>query len=220
MPLSVRKDLRNIAIVAHVDHGKTTLVDAMLWQSGAFTAHQAEADSVRERVMDSMDLEREKGITILAKNTAIRFGDTTINIIDTPGHADFGGEVERGLSMVDGVVLLVDASEGPLPQTRFVLRKALEGKLPVIVVVNKIDRPDARVDEVVDEVYELFLDLDADETQIDFPIVYCNAKAGRAGLAVDDLADDLQPLMDLLVEHIPAPTYVPGHPLQALVTNL
>ncbi len=174
--MAVRSDIRNIAIVAHVDHGKTTLVDAMLWQSGAFRKGQ----DVAERVMDSMDLEREKGITILAKNTAIRYGEVKLNIVDTPGHADFGGEVERALSMVDGVLLLVDASEGPLPQTRFVLRKALEARLPVILVVNKIDRPDARIAEVVDEVYELFLDLDADESQIDFPIVYCNAKAGQA----------------------------------------
>ncbi len=176
--LVAREDLRNVAIVAHVDHGKTTLVDAMLWQSGAFRANQ----DVNERVMDSMDLEREKGITILAKNTAVRYGGVKLNIVDTPGHADFGGEVERGLTMVDGVLLLVDASEGPLPQTRFVLRKALEARLPVILVVNKIDRPDARAAEVVDEVYDLFLDLDADEEQIEFPIVYCNAKAGRAGL--------------------------------------
>ena len=173
-----RDDLRNVAIVAHVDHGKTTLVDAMLWQSGSFRANQ----DVNERVMDSMDLEREKGITILAKNTAVQRGDTKINIIDTPGHADFGGEVERGLTMVDGVLLLVDASEGPLPQTRFVLRKALEARLPVVLVVNKVDRPDARTEEVVNEVYELFLDLDADETQIEFPIVYCIAREGRAGL--------------------------------------
>src|ERR671932_647002 len=171
-----REDLRNVAIVAHVDHGKTTLVDAMLWQTGAF---RAGAD-VAERVMDSMDLEREKGITILAKNTGVHYGGVKINIVDTPGHADFGGEVERGLTMVDGVLLLVDASEGPLPQTRFVLRKALEARLPVILVVNKVDRPDARIGEVVDEVYELFLDLGADEEQIEFPIVYCNAKAGRA----------------------------------------
>ena len=211
-----RDDIRNVAIVAHVDHGKTTLVDAMLWQSGSFRANQ----DVAERVMDSMDLEREKGITILAKNTAVRYGETKINIVDTPGHADFGGEVERGLRMVDGVLLLVDASEGPLPQTRFVLRKALEARLRVILVVNKVDRPDARVEEVVNEVYELFLDLDADESQIEFPIVYCNAKAGRAGLAVDDLADDLRPLLDLLLETIPAPVYEEGHPLQALVTNL
>src|ERR671914_807680 len=214
--LVTRGDLRNVAIVAHVDHGKTTLVDAMLWQSGAFRANQ----DVNERVMDSMDLEREKGITILAKNTAVRYGGVKLNIVDTPGHADFGGEVERGLTMVDGVLLLVDASEGPLPQTRFVLRKALEARLPVILVVNKVDRPDARGGEVIDEVYELFLDLDADEEQIEFPIVYCNARAGRAGLAADDLAEDLSPLMDLLVERIPAPMHDPEHPLQAHVTNL
>jgi GTP-binding protein len=216
----VRSDLRNVAIVAHVDHGKTTLVDAMLWQSGAFRANQ----DVAERVMDSMDLEREKGITILAKNTTVRYGtgdgEVKINIIDTPGHADFGGEVERGLAMVDGVLLLVDASEGPLPQTRFVLRKALEARLPVILVINKVDRPDARIAEVIDEVYELFLDLDAAEDQIDFPIVYCNARAGQAGTSVDALSDDLHPLMDLLVSHIPAPNYEEGTPLQALVTNL
>jgi GTP-binding protein len=211
-----RDDLRNVAIVAHVDHGKTTLVDALLWQSGSFRANQ----DVAERVMDSMDLEREKGITILAKNTAVRVGDTKINIVDTPGHADFGGEVERGLTMVDGVLLLVDASEGPLPQTRFVLRKALEAGLPVILVVNKVDRPDARIKEVVDEVYELFLDLDADEAQIEFPIVYSNAKAGRAGLHPDELADDLGPLRDILLERIPPPGYEQDHPLQALVTNL
>ena len=215
---ATRQDLRNVAIVAHVDHGKTTLVDAMLWQSGAFRANQDVAD----RVMDSMDLEREKGITILAKNTSVRHRGVKLNIIDTPGHADFGGEVERGLTMVDGILLLVDASEGPLPQTRFVLRKALEARLPVILVVNKVDRPDARIAEVVDEVYELFLDLDADEEQIEFPIVYCNARAGRAGLEadVDALAEDLTPLMDLLLEHIPAPTYDPDFPLQAHVTNL
>ena len=218
-----RADLRNVAIVAHVDHGKTTLVDAMLWQSGAFRANQ----DVNERVLDSMDLEREKGITILAKNTAVRHlrgGDAAnsikINIIDTPGHADFGGEVERGLTMVDGVLLLVDASEGPLPQTRFVLRKALESKLPVILVVNKVDRPDARIKEVVDEVYELFIDLGADEHQIEFPIVYCNARAGRASLDPADSGSDLEPLFETLFEHIPAPTYEDGHPLQALVTNL
>src|SRR5688572_22734472 len=214
--LVAREDLRNVAIVAHVDHGKTTLVDAMLWQSGAFRANQ----DVAERVMDSMDLEREKGITILAKNTAVRYGGVKLNIVDTPGHADFGGEVERGLTMVDGVLLLVDASEGPLPQTRFVLRKALEARLPVILVINKVDRPDARSAEVVNEVYDLFLDLDADEEQIEFPIVYCNAKAGRAGLAEDDLAADLSPLMDLLLERIPAPRHDPEHPLQAHVTNL
>jgi len=218
--MAQRQDIRNLAIVAHVDHGKTTLVDALLWQSGAFRAGQDVAD----RVMDSMDLEREKGITILAKNTAVRFGGVKLNIVDTPGHADFGGEVERGLTMVDGVLLLVDASEGPLPQTRFVLRKALEARLPVILVVNKVDRPDARIDEVVDEVYELFLDLDADESQIEFPIVYTNAKAGWASLDPPDLnpahPTDLGPLVDLLIKHIPAPEYDPAHPFQAHVTNL
>src|SRR6266513_1955292 len=214
--MPIRHDLRDVAIVAHVDHGKTTLVDAMLWQAGSFRANE----DVAERVLDSMDLEREKGITILAKNTAVRFGEVKVNIVDTPGHSDFGGEVERALTMVDGVLLLVDASEGPLPQTRFVLRKALEARLPVILVVNKVDRPDARIDEVVNEVYELFLDLDADETQIEFPIVYCNARAGRAGLAPDELADDLRPLFDVLLEAIPAPVYEEGHPLQAHVTNL
>jgi GTP-binding protein len=217
--------LRNVAIVAHVDHGKTTLVDAMLRQTGAFRANQ----DVAERVMDSMDLEREKGITILAKNTAVRYGDTKINIIDTPGHADFGGEVERGLTMVDGVLLLVDASEGPLPQTRFVLRKTLEARLPVILVFNKVDRADARVAEVVHEVEELFLDLDADEHQIDFPIVYCNARVGQASLDADDPelaagtegeSDGLKPLFETLLDHIPAPEHDPAHPLQALVTNL
>src|SRR3954470_19156019 len=211
-----REDLRNVAIVDHVDHGKTTLVDALLWQSGSFRDNQ----DVAERVLDSMDLEREKGITILAKNTAVRFGKTKINIVDTPGHADFGGEVERGLTMVDGVLLLVDASEGPLPQTRFVLRKALERGLPIVLVVNKVDRPDARPSEVVDEVYELFLDLDADESQIEFPIVYADARAGRAGLAADELAPDLLPLFDTLLEAIPPPSHDPGHPLQPLVTNL
>ncbi len=211
-----RDDLRNVAIVAHVDHGKTTLVDALLWQAGSFRENQ----DVNERVMDSMELEREKGITILAKNTAVRVGDTKLNIIDTPGHADFGGEVERGLTMVDGVLLLVDASEGPLPQTRFVLRKALEARLPVVLVVNKVDRPDARAKEVVDEVYELFLDLDADESQIEFPIVYANAREGRAGYEPDELADDLKPLVDTLLATVPAPAYDPEHPLQALVTNL
>ena len=208
--------LRNLAIIAHVDHGKTTLVDAMLWQSGAFRENQ----DVNERVMDSMDLEREKGITILAKQTTVDYDGIRLNIVDTPGHADFGGEVERGLTMVDGVLLLVDASEGPLPQTRFVLRKALEARLPVVLVVNKVDRPDARAEEVVNEVYELFLDLDADESQIEFPIVYCNAREGRAGLAHDDLAPDLKPLFDVLLETVPAPSYDPEHPLQALVTNL
>jgi GTP-binding protein len=214
--MTTRKDLRNIAIVAHVDHGKTTLVDAMLWQSGAFRKGQ----DVAERVMDSMDLEREKGITILAKNTAVNYDGVKLNIVDTPGHADFGGEVERGLTMVDGVLLLVDASEGPLPQTRFVLRKALEAKLPVILVVNKVDRPDARIAEVVDEVYELFIDLDADSEQIDFPIAYTNAKAGWASLEEGVEGSDLSPLMDLMLEKIPAPTYDPDHPLQAHVTNL
>ncbi len=213
-----RQDIRNVAIVAHVDHGKTTLVDAMLRQSGAFGSHQ----ELTDRVMDSMDLEREKGITILAKNTAVRHGDMTINIIDTPGHADFGGEVERGLTMVDGVLLLVDASEGPLPQTRFVLRKTLEARLPVICVINKIDRPDARPAEVIDAVYELFLDLGADESQIEFPIVYCNARAGKAAMSPEDVdsAPDLKIMFDLLLERIPAPTYEEGHPFQALVTNL
>ena len=215
-PLAQRNDLRNVAIVAHVDHGKTTLVDAMLWQSGSFRENQ----DVGERVMDSGDLEREKGITILAKNTSVQREDVKINIIDTPGHADFGGEVERGLTMVDGILLLVDASEGPLPQTRFVLRKALEKRLPVVLVVNKVDRPDARVEEVVNEVYELFLDLDATESQIEFPIVYAIARDGRAGLDPDELADDLEPLFQTLLKTIPSPSYDPDHPLQALVTNL
>jgi GTP-binding protein TypA/BipA len=230
MPTSQRADLRNVAIVAHVDHGKTTLVDAMLWQSGAFTAHQADTGDVNERVMDSNDLEREKGITILAKNTAVDHvmpnGERlTINIIDTPGHADFGGEVERGLSMVDGVLLLVDASEGPLPQTRFVLRKALEAGMPVVLVINKVDRPDARIAEVVDETYELFLDLDAAEEQIEFPIVYASAKAGRASLKrPEDGAmpeeQNLQPLFETIMSAIPAPTFDDQAPLQAHVTNL
>ena len=225
--MALRADLRNVAIVAHVDHGKTTLVDKMLWQSGAFRENQ----DVAERVMDSMDLEKEKGITILAKNTAIPYlpegGELVkINIVDTPGHADFGGEVERALSMVDGILLLVDASEGPLPQTRFVLRKALQARLPVILVVNKVDRPDSRIDEVVHEVEELFLDLDADEHQIDFPIVFCVARDGRATMERpgdgEGIAEGatLRPLLDLLVEHIPAPEYEEGMPLQALVTNL
>ena len=223
--MPVRSDLRNLAIIAHVDHGKTTLVDAMLWQSGAFR----EGQDVAERVMDSMDLEREKGITILAKNMAIKYGHgddaVILNVVDTPGHADFGGEVERGLSMVDGVLLLVDASEGPLPQTRFVLRKALEAKLPVVLVINKVDRPDARIAEVVDETYELFLDLDADEHQIEFPIVYASAKAGRASTnrpadgGMPD-SDNLEPLFRVLLETIPPPSYVEDAPLQALVTNL
>jgi GTP-binding protein len=235
---AIRSDLRNVAIVAHVDHGKTTLVDAMLHQAGAFTAHQEEA-GVAERILDSGDLEREKGITILAKNTAIHYtgkaaadlglaSGMTINIIDTPGHADFGGEVERGLSMVDGIVLLVDASEGPLPQTRFVLRKALNADLPVVLVVNKVDRADARISEVVDETYELFLDLlDEQHSQdaLDFPVVYASAKAGRASLeapANGSLPDssDLEPLFRTILETIPAPTYDEGAPLQAHVTNL
>jgi len=225
--MPTRNDIRNVAIVAHVDHGKTTLVDAMLWQAGAFRSNQ----HVDERAMDSNELEREKGITILAKNTAVHYkspqdgSDTVINIIDTPGHADFGGEVERGLSMVDGVVLLVDASEGPLPQTRFVLRKALSAKLPVILVINKTDRPDARISDVVDETYELFLDLDATEDQIEFPIVYACARDGKASLErpqnghVPD-SPDLQPLFKTIIETIPAPTYAEGAPLQAHVTNL
>ncbi len=234
MSLQRRADLRNVAIVAHVDHGKTTLVDAMLHQAGAFTAHQEES-GVQERVLDSGDLEREKGITILAKNTAVRYvgpaapeGGVTINIIDTPGHADFGGEVERGLSMVDGIVLLVDASEGPLPQTRFVLRKALNRDMPVVLVVNKVDRPDARIAEVVDETYELFLDLLDDSHShdaLDFPVVYASARAGRASIEMPgdgEMPDspDLEPLFRTILETIPAPTYTPGAPLQAHVTNL
>ncbi|MFL6110367.1 MAG: GTP-binding protein, partial [Catenulispora sp.] len=231
--MPTRDNIRNVAIVAHVDHGKTTLVDAMLWQSGAFGEHQ----HVDERAMDSNDLEREKGITILAKNTAVHYRgpegeDVVINIIDTPGHADFGGEVERGLSMVDGVVLLVDASEGPLPQTRFVLRKALQAKLPVILVINKVDRPDSRIAEVVDETYELFMDLDASEEQIEFPIVYAIARDGKASLTrpvpgssgngqggeLD--SENLLPLFKAILDTIPAPSYTEGAPLQAHVTNL
>src|SRR5947209_11090483 len=211
-----REDLRNVAIIAHVDHGKTTLVDAMLRQAGAFR----EGAAVEERVMDSMDQERERGITILAKNTAVRYGDIKLNIVDTPGHSDFGGEVERALTMVDGVLLLVDASEGPLPQTRFVLRKALEARLPVVLVVNKVDRADARIDEVVREVEELFLDLDADEDQLDFPIVFTNAKAGTASTVRSEPGTDLRPLMELLVETVAPPAFDPEHPAQALVTNL
>ena len=216
-----RDDLRNVAIIAHVDHGKTTLVDAMLWQSGAFR----ENAEVTERVLDSMDLEREKGITILAKNAAVRWKNESeqhykINIVDTPGHADFGGEVERALTMVDGVVLLVDASEGPLPQTRFVLRKALALNLPVVLVINKIDRQDARIAAVVDETYELFLDLDAKDEQIDFPIVYTDARKGTATIDLDSPGRDLDPLFDVLIRTIPAPRYDPEHPLQAWVTNL
>jgi GTP-binding protein len=230
VPKRTRDDLRNVAIVAHVDHGKTTLVDAMLWQTGAFTAHQADTGEVNDRVMDSNDLEREKGITILAKNTAVDYvasdgRKVTINVIDTPGHADFGGEVERGLSMVDGIVLLVDASEGPLPQTRFVLRKALEAKLPVILAINKTDRSDARIAEVVDETYELFLDLDADEHQIEFPIVYASGKAGRASLnrpengTMPD-SENLKPFFETILTAIPAPEYDDEVPLQAHVTNI
>jgi GTP-binding protein len=219
--MATRQDIRNVAIIAHVDHGKTTLVDKMLWQSGAFRTNQ----DVAERVMDSMDLEREKGITILAKNTAFTYEGVKLNIIDTPGHADFGGEVERGLSMVDGVLLLVDSSEGPLPQTRFVLRKALESGLPVILVINKVDRPDSRVAEVVDEVETLFLDLAEHAHQIDFPVVYCIARDGVASMeppAPDGTlkGDTLRPLLDLLLERIPPPTYDVEMPLQALVTNL
>ena len=211
-----RDEIRNIAIIAHVDHGKTTLVDAMLHQSGIFRANQ----QVEERVMDSIDLEREKGITIMAKNTAITYGGCTINIVDTPGHADFGGEVERTLKMVDGVLLLVDASEGPLPQTRFVLRKALEMKLPPILVINKIDRPDARIQEVLNEVYDLFIDLDAEEDQLDFPIVYTNAKTGLATLDPAQTPKNLQPLFDLILTHMPAPEYEEDGRLQILVTNI
>lgn len=216
MTKTLRNDRRNVAIIAHVDHGKTTLVDAMLKQSGSVASHK----ELTDRVMDSTDLEREKGITILAKNTAVRWGGTKINIIDTPGHADFGGEVERGLAMVDGVLLLVDASEGPLPQTRFVLRKALEANLSVILVINKIDRSDARIPEVLDEVYELFIDLDASEEQIDFPIIYANAREGIATMDLDQPGTDLKPLFELLLENIAAPSYDDEHPLQAHVTNL
>src|SRR4051812_3467155 len=211
--MPARSDLRNVAIIAHVDHGKTTLVDAMLRQSGVFSDHEALTD----RVMDSMDQERERGITILAKNASVRYGPTKINIVDTPGHADFGGEVERALTMVDGALLLVDASEGPLPQTRFVLRKALEAHLPIGLIVNKVDRPDARIAEVVEEVYDLFLDLDADEHQIEFPILYTNAKAGWASTEEGVEGTDLRPLFDLLVGTVPPPTYDENKPLQALV---
>ncbi|HEY2215175.1 MAG TPA: GTP-binding protein, partial [Acidimicrobiales bacterium] len=214
--MQTRDDIRNVAIVAHVDHGKTTLVDAMLRQTGAFGAHQEMTD----RVMDSGDLEREKGITILAKNTAVRWGGVKMNVIDTPGHADFGGEVERGLNMVDGVLLLVDASEGPLPQTRFVLRKALEARLPVVLVINKVDRPDARIDEVVSQVEELFLDLDADEHQIDFPILYANAKAGWVSTEKDVEGVNVNPLFQAIIDHIPAPEFDEGAHTQALVCNL
>ncbi len=218
--LATRNDLRNIAIIAHVDHGKTTLVDAMLWQSGIFRANQ----DVDDRVMDSGDLERERGITILAKNTAIEIpsadGPVTINVVDTPGHADFGGEVERALAMVDGALLLVDASEGPLPQTRFVLRKALARGLPVILVVNKIDRADARIEEVVEITYDLLIDLGADDAQIDLPVLYTNAREGTATLDLAVPGTNLAPLFDVLISHVPAPQHEPDHPLQALVANL
>jgi GTP-binding protein len=216
MAPSVRSDIRNLAIIAHVDHGKTTLVDSMLWQSGIFRDNQ----EVQERVMDSIDLEREKGITIMAKNTAIQYGDTHINIVDTPGHADFGGEVERTLKLVDGVLLLVDASEGPLPQTRFVLRKALEAGLPPIVVINKIDRSDARISEVVNEVYDLFIDLDATEEQLDFPVLYAIARDGICRTHPDDDGQTLLPLFEQILKTVPAPTFEPGHPLQLLITTL
>ncbi len=211
-----REDLRNIAIIAHVDHGKTTLVDGMLRQSGIFRSNE----QVQERVMDTIDLERERGITIMAKNTAVEYNGTKINIVDTPGHADFGGEVERTLKMVDGVLLLVDASEGPLPQTRFVLKKALELNLPPIVVINKIDRQDARIQEVLNEVYDLFIDLDATEAQLEFPIVYTNAKRGIAKIAVDDMSENLRPLFDLIIEKVPSPEGNPEGTLQLLVTNI
>ena len=216
-----RTELRNVAIIAHVDHGKTTLVDAMLWQSGAFRANQ----DIAERVMDSGDLERERGITILAKNTAIELPDEAggrviVNVVDTPGHADFGGEVERALAMVDGALLLVDASEGPLPQTRFVLRKALERRLPVLIVVNKIDRPDARIAEIVDTTFDLLIDLGADDAQVDLPVLYTNAKAGTATLDPDQPGSDLGPLFRTLLDHVPPPEHDPDHPFQALVTNL
>ncbi len=214
--MGTREDIRNVAIVAHVDHGKTTLVDALLRQTGAFGAHE----ELTDRVMDSGDLEREKGITILAKNTAVRWGGVKLNIVDTPGHADFGGEVERGLTMVDGVLLLVDASEGPLPQTRFVLRKALEARLPVVLVVNKVDRADARIGEVVHQVEELFLDLGADEHQIDFPILYANARAGWVSTQAGAEGTDVEPLFTAIIEHVPAPSFDDDAPTQALVCNL
>src|SRR3990167_6358242 len=211
-----REDLRNIAIIAHVDHGKTTLVDAMLKQAGTFRTNE----KVQDRVMDNIDLERERGITIMAKNTSVKYNDVKINIVDTPGHADFGGEVERTLKMVDGVLLLVDASEGPLPQTRFVLKKALELKLPPILVINKIDRPDARIQEVLNEVYDLFIDLDAAEEQLEFPVVYTNAKKGTASLNLEDSSNNLKPLFDLILEAIPAPSGSKDGVLQLLVTNI
>jgi GTP-binding protein len=211
-----RENLRNIAIIAHVDHGKTTLVDGLLRQSGTFRSNE----KVQERVMDNIDLERERGITIMAKNTAVEYMGTKINIVDTPGHADFGGEVERTLKMVDGVLLLVDASEGPLPQTRFVLKKALELNLPPIIVVNKIDRPDARIQDVLNEVYDLFIDLDATEDQLEFPIAYTNAKQGVAKLDLNAEATDLRPLFELILKTIPPPGGDGNGPLQLLVTNI
>ena len=214
--LTRRDDLRNIAIIAHVDHGKTTLVDALLHQSGIFRANE----QVAERVMDSMDLERERGITIMAKNTSIHYGNVKINIVDTPGHADFGGEVERTLAMVDGVMLLVDASEGPLPQTRFVLKKALEAKLTPIVCINKIDRPDARIAEVLDEIYDLFIDLDASEDQLDFPVVYTNARAGTATLDLKQPGENLKPMFELIVNTLPGPAIDPAMPTQFQANNL
>src|SRR5436189_3704737 len=211
-----RESIRNVAIIAHVDHGKTTLVDAMLWQSGLFRQNEA----VAERIMDSMDLEREKGITIMAKNTAVTYKGVHINIVDTPGHADFGSEVERTLTLVDGVLLLVDAAEGPLPQTRFVLKKALEAGLPPIVVINKIDRPDARVAEVIDEVFDLFIDLDATEEQLDFPVLFCNARAGLCRRTADGPDETLQPLFEEIVRSVPAPRYDSEMPLQLLLITL
>src|SRR5947209_7560614 len=216
-PSSVANALRrNVAIIAHVDHGKTTLVDGMLRQSGIFRANER----LVERAMDNTDLERERGITILAKNTAVHYQDVLINIVGTPGHADFGGEVERTLAMVDGVMLLVDASEGPLPQTRFVLRKALERRLPPIVVINKIDRPDARAQEVLNEIYDLFIDLDASEDLLEFPVLYTNAKVGTASRDPDEPGENLQPLFDAIVKHVPPPRGNPDAPLQLLVANL
>ena len=216
MSTETRHDLRNVAIVAHVDHGKTTLVDAMLWQSGIFRKNER----VAERVMDSIDLERERGITIMAKNTAVTYRGTRINIVDTPGHADFGGEVERTLKLVDGVLLLVDASEGPLPQTRFVLSKALEAKLAPIVIINKIDRSDARVNEVLNEIYDLFIDLDADEELLEFPVLYANARSGTCRTTPDGEDQTLEPLFEEIVRTVPPPSFEPGHPLQVLVTSL
>src|SRR5256714_2511533 len=209
-------EIRNIAIIAHVDHGKTTLVDAMLHQSGIFRSNE----EVTERVMDSNDLERERGITILAKTTGIRYHGVKINIVDTPGHSDFGGEVERALKIVDGVLLLVDASEGPLPQTRYVLMKALEAKLPVVALINKIDRPDARIQEVLNEIYDLFIDLDATEDQLDFPVIYTNARAGIAKFDPSEAGENLGPLFETILKHIPSPQGDPSATLQLLVANL